>query len=264
MFFVVSKIVWFFAQPANILFFLVVSGAILLWTPWKRYARWLVTLAAAFAVFAVTIPAGAHFSLFIENRFPVPENMPAEVNGIIVLGGAVDQYVTKARGEISLGGSVERILRFSTLAQEFPDAKLVYTGGSGMVTRQEIKEADVVTPILQQLGIDTTRVIFENQSRNTYENALYSLELLQPEPDEKWILVTSATHMPRAVGSFRKVGWPGLIPYPTDFGFQGNESFGPPLYLTNGLGSLGAALHEILGLTSYYLTGKSDALIPAP
>lgn len=263
-FFVVSKIAWFFVQPTNILFFLVVSGGILLWTPWKRCARWLVTLAAAFAIFAVTIPLGAHFNLFVENRFPVPKNLPADVDGIIVLGGAVDQYVTKARGEISLGGSVERILRFSTLAQKFPDAKLVYTGGSGLVARQDVKETDVVAPILQQLGIDTTRVVFESQSRNTYENALYSLELLRPNPDEKWILVTSAAHMPRAVGSFRKVGWPGLLPYPTDFRFEGNEIFGPPLYLGSGLGSLGKALHELLGLIAYYLTGKSDALIPAP
>lgn len=264
MFFVLSKVAWFVVQPTNVLFVLVVSGAIFLWTPWKRLARWLITLAAAFSIFAITIPAGAYFNLFLENRFPVPADLPSDINGIIVLGGAVDQYVTKARGEASIGGSVERILRFSSLAQQFPDARLIYSGGSGLVTRQKIREADVVAPLLEQLGVDTIRVTFESQSRNTYENALHSFELMEPKFDEKWILVTSAAHMPRAAGSFRKAGWPGLIPYPTDFHFEGDETFGPPLYLGNGLGGISTALHELLGLTAYYLTGKTDALIPAP
>ena len=263
-FFVLSKIGWFFTQPANILFLLLIVGTLLLWTPWKPAARWVISVAAGLAIFAATIPVGPYFSLYLENRFPVPASMPSEIDGIVVLGGAVDQHVTKARGDVSLGGSVERIVKFTSLANAFPNAKLVYTGGSGLVSRQDLKEADFVAPVLQQLGLDPARVVFENQSRNTFENAVFTFELMHPKAGEKWILVTSATHMPRAVGAFRHAGWQHIIPYPTDFQFEGDESFGPPLSLWTGLGGLSAALHELLGLSAYYLTGKSSAFIPAP
>jgi len=264
MFFVLSKVFWFFLHPVNLVAFFLLAGTLLLWTPWKRCARWLLTIASIFVLLTAAIPIGNQFRLFLENRFPVPTELPDKVDGIVVLGGAVDQYVSAARGEVSVGGSVERIFRFAALAQTYPEAKLVYSSGSGLITRQELKEADAVAPLLKQLGLDTERVMLENQSRNTHENAVLTFDMVSPTPDQTWILVTSATHMPRAMGCFRQAGWSNLIAYPADFKFEGHESFAPPLYPSKGLGGLGGALHELLGLTFYYLTGKTDALIPAP
>lgn len=264
MFFVLSKVFWFFADPANVLFFLLLTGTILLWTRWKRTARFVLTGASVFALVVISIPIGTQLGLVLENRFPVPKALPEKVDGVVVLGGAVDQYITNARGEVALGGSAERIVRFSSLAREYPDAKLVYSGGSGYLTRQEIKEADVVASLLQDLGVNPEKVTFENQSRNTFENATMSYATASPGPDEVWILVTSAFHMPRAIGCFRKAGWQNIVAYPADFTLEGDETYAPPLYLAKGLGRLRWVLHELLGLTFYYLTGKTDALLPAP
>lgn len=264
MFFIASKVFWFFVHPFNAVCFLLLAGTLLLWSPWKRLAKWVLTFASVIVVFAASIPVGNQFSLFLENRFPVPQSLPDDVDGIVVLGGAVDQYVSRKRGEVALGDSTERIFRFADLAEQFPEAKLVYTGGSGLVTRQDVKEADVVAPVLHRLGVEPSRITYENLSRNTYENAVNSLDLMKPEADEVWILVTSAAHMPRAMGSFRQAGWPNLIAYPADFRFEGDEAFAPPLNPASGSAWIASALHELLGLTFYYLTGKTDALIPAP
>lgn len=264
MFFVLSKVLWFFVVPLNVLFLLLVIGAPLLWTRWQRIGRWLISVAAAFAIFLVLVPVGGNFSLWLENRFPSNPQLPEKVDGIVVLGGALQARISAKRNTLALSSSVERIVEFGGLAEKFPSAKLIFTGGSGSLLDQEFKEADYATPFLRRLGVAPERVIFENQSRNTYENATFSFDLAAPKDGETWVLITSAAHMPRAVGCFRKAGWSGLIPYPVDYSYAGDETFGPPLTIGSGSGRISKALHELLGLTFYYLTGKTDALFPAP
>lgn len=186
------------------------------------------------------------------------------MNGIIVLGGVVGARVTVTRGTAAVSGSVERLMGFADLAQRYPNARLVFTGGSGSLLYQEFKEGEIIAPILKKLGMNTLKITYEAQSRNTYESAVNSLELINPQSDEVWILVTSAAHMPRAVGVFRAVEWPNVIPYPVDYNTVGNHSFSPPLDLRRGLGGMKRAITEFTGLLAYYLTGRSDALIPAP
>jgi len=264
LFFVVSKIAGFFLIPINVVFLLLLVGVILIWSPWRRLGRWLLSIAAVISVFLALVPLGTGFNIWIENRFPANPALPDNVTGIVVLGGALDPRISAKREVTALNGSVERITEFARLAKRFPDARLIYTGGSGSLLHQGDKEADYAAPFLQQLGLDPQLVIFENQSRNTFENAVFSYDLASPKPGENWILVTSAAHMPRAVGCFRKAGWPGLIPYPVDYQYAGDENIMPPLSLSSGSGKLSSALHEILGLATYYLSGKTDALLPAP
>ena len=140
----------------------------------------------------------------LENRFPPPASLPQKIDGIIVLGGVVDQFVSRARRQTSINGAAERLTEFAHLAGRYPGARLVFSGGSGVHGRQDLKEAHFVGPVLARLGLDPKRVVFEDRSRNTAENARLSKELMKPGPGENWLLITSAFHMPRAVGSFRQ------------------------------------------------------------
>ena len=263
MFFILSKLFWFVANPANVLLVLLCVGAALLWSRWRRAGRWLVSLAAVLAIGLATLPMGSLMLLVLENRFPVAKTLPERVDGIIAIGGVVNQFVTRARGQVALSSSAERLTEFAVLARRYPEAKLVFTGGSGDLFRQDVKEADVLAPLFEVLGLDPGRVIIEDESRNTAENATATRELVEPGPGETWLLVTSGFHMPRTVGCFRKAGW-RVIPYPVDFLFQGDERFGLSFNLGKGLGHLGGGLHEWLGLVFYRLTGRTDALFPAP
>ena len=152
---------------------------------------------------------------------------------------------------------------FVALARRFPEARLVFSGGSGMVLQQDVKEAETARLFFAQMGLDTSRIVFEDQSRNTYENAHYTYKLLAPKANERWVLITSASHMPRSVGSFRKAGW-RPIPFPVDFSTLGTPQWHIGFNMVNGLRWFGTGLRAWLGLAAYRLLGRTDALFPGP
>ncbi|MBT5561067.1 MAG: YdcF family protein [Rhodospirillaceae bacterium] len=263
MFFYLSKIFWFFANPGNVLLIVLCLGAALVFRRRDKLGRRLLAIAAVLSLIVAVVPIGVNLIIVLENRFPVVHQLPEKVDGIIVLGGVVDEVVTKSRGQISIGGAVERLTEFASLSKKYPNAKLVFTSGSGKLLTQDIKEGDAVGPSLEGLGVDINRVQIENQSRNTYENAVMSKQLVNPDPAETWILITSAFHMPRTVGIFRQVGWKAL-PYPVDFQFTNEFLFTLTFNLIGGYGLLSQAIHEWLGLIFYRLTDKTDSLFPGP
>lgn len=263
MFFYLSKIFWFFADPGNVLLMVLCLGAVLVFRRRDKLGRRLLAFAAILSFIVAIVPIGINLLIILENRFPEVRQLPEKVDGIIVLGGVIDEVVTKSRGQISIGGAVERLTEFAALSKKYPNAKLVFTSGSGKLLTQNIKEGDAVGPFLDILGVDLNRVQIENQSRNTYENALMSKQMVNPGPQETWILITSAFHMPRTVGIFRQIGWK-VMPYPVDFGFTSEPVLTPTFNLIGGYGFLSRAIHEWLGLVFYRLTDKTDSLFPGP
>ncbi len=263
MFFSLSKILWVILNPGNIILIAHCLGTALAWTRWRRLGRWLVTGAAFVGLFFAVVPLGTWLIGALEDRFPPLNELPAQVDGIVVAGGIVDPAMTADRGQISVGGAAERLFEMAALAKRFPGAKLVFSGGSGSLLEQDQKESDAIVPLFRQLGIDPKRVIFENQSRNTAENAVFSYRAAAPKAGETWLLVTSAFHMPRAVGSFRKVGW-RVTPYPVDYYTRKEAALPLQFNFGYGLNSLSGALHEFVGLFFYWTGGKSDELFPGP
>lgn len=263
MFFSLSKILWVLANPGNLLLLGIVAGVLMLRTRWRRGGERLLVACAAVGVFLCVVPVGAVMVGALEDRFPAMHEPPPKVDGIVVAGGVVDPVMTHYRRQASIGGAAERLFAMASLAKRYPKAKLVFTGGSGRLFEQDKKEAHLVAPILRVLGVDPARVTFEDQSRNTTENAEFSRRLVDPKAGETWLLVTSAWHMPRAVGSFRKAGWP-VVAYPVNYRTTGESMPSFEFNFGYGIDSLGFAVHEYLGLLSYWLTGKSDALFPGP
>ena len=263
MFFTLSKVLWILADPGNLLLIVLMLGMLSLWTPWRRMGRRLVALTTLVLLGLAVFPVGANIIQSLENRFPPPAELPEQVGGIVVLGGMIDQIVSKKRGQPSINGAAERLTEFAVLARRYPDAKLVFSGGSGKLMSQDLKEADAVKPFLEALGMDMNRIIFEDESRNTHENAVLSKQLAQPGENEPWILITSAFHMPRSVGCFREAGWT-VIPYPVDYNTTGTEEIDPSFNLISGLSGASFAIKEWLGLMFYYLTGRTNTLYPAP
>jgi len=261
--FLLAKTFNFFLQPGLWVGFLLLGGTILLWSRWQRAGRWILTATMGFLVLVTTVPVGLMMIEALENRFPVVTKFNRPVDGIIVLGGSISQLTTKYRGQPSLTGGAERLTEFIALAKQHPNAKLVFSGGSGMALRQDVKEAETARLFFAQMGLDTGRVVFEDQSRNTFENALYSFKLVSPKPGERWVLITSAAHMPRSVGVFRKAGW-DIIPFPVDFATYGPEQRHVGLDMIGGLGRFGIGLRAWSGLLVYRLLGRTDALFPAP
>ncbi len=207
------------------------------------------------------IPIGSWLISPLETRFVTNPTLPVDIDGIIVLSGAELAHKTSFWNQVELGGSAERDLEFMKLAKKYPEAKLVFTGGSSSLLDQSYKSADVAKRLFTEHGFDTDRILFERQSRNTWENATNSKLLVQPQKNENWLLITTSWHMPRSVGIFCKIDWP-VIPYPVDHWTITDSLYRIEFSLAGHMSGLALALKEWIGLIVYYFTNKSSEIFP--
>lgn len=263
--FVLSKIFWIVFNPAHLLLLLGLAGVLAMFAPrrgLRAAGRGLVTAMVLAMVLLAVLPAGVWLGP-LENRFPAPESLPARIAGVIVLGGAVDAERSHRRGGPELTEAADRVAALVELARRYPEVRFVFTGGSGALLDEGEREADFLPDLLARLGAMPDRLILERDSRNTHENAVLSKALVNPRPGEPWVLVTSAFHMPRAVGAFRQNGW-SVVPYPVDFRSLGRLDWTSAPDLTRGLAEASLAAKEWIGLSAYRLFGWSDSLYPGP
>lgn len=222
-----------------------------------RLARWSgrVTLVALLAV--GIFPIGDILLRPLEAEFP-PRAAPEQIDGIVVLGGVEDQRATAAWGEPQLNEAAERLTAAAALAIVHPEARLVFSGGSGRLRSTVLGQPDipsVAVDFFVSLGIDPGRITWEDQSRNTAENAWFSYEVAAPASGETWVLVTSAFHMGRALASFDAAGWREIIPHPVDYR-TGSFNDGIGWNLSGNLEVLNIAIKEWVGRVAYRLTGR--------
>lgn len=267
MFFYASKILWWLVTPSNVLVGLVVLGVLLRATRFARWGRRFGVLGALGLVVAGPLPTGVWLARPLENRFPLmSQDMPAP-SGILVLGGSIDQVTTAARGgQVTIGAAPGRITEAVALARRYPQARLVFTGGSNAVfSRDGLDEAEAAKKLFIELGIAAERITIERESRNTWENAVFTKRIVNPKPGERWVMITSAWHMPRSVGIFRVAGF-DVVPYPVDFETRDNdrERYMPILPVSRGLDLVDRMSREWMGLLAYRLAGRTDAVLPAP
>jgi uncharacterized SAM-binding protein YcdF (DUF218 family) len=260
MLFALSKFVGGLLRPPTLL--LITLALALAWQRSRPRASRMLLIAAVLAVAGLHLAPGASWLVSpLENRFPQPA-LPEHVDGFIVLGGVIDTDASAATHQTELNESAGRITAAIALMHRYPDARMLFSGGAGLLFSQEHREADMAHDFLISLGVDTGHALFERNSRTTWENAVDSMEIAHPRQGETWLLVTSAWHMPRAVGCFRRAGWK-VTPYPVDyrgaevdqwFAFNGDEQ----------LRIATLALKEWVGLVAYRLLDRTDAFFPSP
>jgi uncharacterized SAM-binding protein YcdF (DUF218 family) len=261
MFFYLSKLIWFVLQPTNALVLCAAAGVGLLFLGWRRLGRALAALGVGGLLAGGLLPIGALLLRPLEDRFPPPQ-LPAQIDGVIVLGGAIGS----TRGLTSLNDSAARMTEAVALARRHPSARIAFTGGdASLVIADDTTEAEAAVRFLVSLGVARDRLILEDQSRNTRENAVLLKPLLPMQPGQRWLLVTSAWHMPRSVGVFRTAGY-DVTPYPVDFATEGDARDVLRLNrsLSYGLGLLDLAVKEWIGLIAYRLAGYTGSLLPGP
>jgi uncharacterized SAM-binding protein YcdF (DUF218 family) len=264
MFFSLSKILGFFAYPSNVLIAIGLLGLVLLLTRFTRLASWLIVTSLVLIAVAGLSPLGNALILPLEQRFPPWDASRGPPDGIVLLGGMISPDVSAARGAVALNEAAERITVTAELARRYPNARIVLTGGSNALIFDEGIEAVFAVRQLEALGVAHDRIAAEEQARNTIENAVFSRLVANPKPGERWLLVTSAHHMPRAMAVFRAAGFP-VEAYPVDWRTRGPiDMVRPFASLGDGLRRTDTALHEWAGLLAYRLTGKTADLFPAP
>lgn len=263
MFFVTSKLFWMFASPVDLLMIAALLGVLFSVGRHARTGRRVAIGALVILIAASTTPIGALLMAPLEDRFPQPPADMAPPYGIIILGGAINDGASKARGQIVFGEG-ERVVQAAILAERYPMARIVFSGGSGSLFDSVSTEGLGARRLLGELGVDPARVTLEDRSRNTDENARFTAAIVHPEPSQRWLLVTSAYHMPRSMGLFEKDGF-DVVAYPVAYRTLGpgqGESW--DVDPARNLRTFEIAAKEWIGLAVYWATGRIDQLFPGP
>ena len=263
-FFLASKLGGLFVTPTNGLVFLLLAAIAM--SRFGRTQRWGQRLAvgAAIVLFAIAVfPIGDGLLALLERRFPPLQRCSGSdvstPGGIILLGGAIGPVLTNGRIEDNLGEAADRIRFAAKLARDYPGAPVLVSGGEVFENGTDRSEAQAMADLLVELGVSRDRIVLESQSRTTAENAAF---IAQKAGGTRLLLVTSAFHMPRSVGTFRKAGL-DVIAAPTDWRVTDNT----PLLLfsaSENLRKVDIAAREDIGLLAYWITGRTDALLPGP
>jgi len=263
MFFVAAKVLWFAFQPSSVLAVCLAAGLLSVSSGRVEAGKsWLIA-AVSLVVIAVS-PIPQLMTLVLEQRFERADLDAGPVTGILLLGGGEEAPVVSRRHVHAINEAGERLTETVALSRRLPMARIVAVGGSGRLTPQKLAESGAMGQMLLSLGVDATRLEVEGKSRDTWENAQFARDLVQPKAGERWLLVTSAWHMPRAMGAFRKTGF-AVEPWPVDYRTVGWEG----IYVayssfSEGLARLDVTSREYVGLLVSWLNGRSSALFPAP
>lgn len=260
MYFFLSNTFGFFSQPTNVILFLAAVGFVLM--PFRRrLARTLLIGTSISLVVAGLSPLGNMLLTPLEQRFP-GLNYPEGIDGVIVLGGSYDRI----RGYLStvlLDDNTEAFTVVASLARRYPDAKIIFSGGTTVPDIYVPPEAAAAKQLFLSFGIEPSRLVIEDQSRNTRENARLTFDMVKPKSGSRWLLVTNAFHIPRAVGTFRKAGF-DVVAFPVGWRTNGwRDFFWPAPSVTENLRRVDVATREWVGMIVYWVMGFSKSLFPA-
>lgn len=194
----------------------------------------------------------------LEAQYPEPPTQASlqAFVGVVVLGGALESaYVWQGHTQPALNDAAERMTEAVHLMQQDAHLRLLFSGGDGELLSDGLPEAARAKLFFERMGLAAQRLRYEAASRTTYENALLSARLPGIHPTQRWLLLTSAWHMPRAMAAFQKVGW-NVSAYPVDFRAASDTPWSQ-YSLQRGASKWNLALHEWLGLLAYRLSAQA-------
>lgn len=267
MFYLASKVFWLFAQPSSLSAIALLAGfGVLALTPRRKLGLSLATGGLILMLGGGFLPIGNYFVFPLEQRFS-NQQLPAPsdaVEGIIILGGFEDGWVSAGRDGLAVNEAAERLTEGVRLARRWPQAKVVFTGGVGGLIARGSDAAGPVGGYLEDVGIAPERIVLEPRARNTTENATFAKQLLQPKQGQRWLLVTSAYHMPRSIGVFRAAGFE-VIAVPVDYRTRDSRDLVRMFSsIPAGLERFDLGVREWIGLLGYWLSGRTGTLFPGP
>ena len=261
-FFILSKTVQFCIEPLNWVIIFIFFGLLFLSLRKPHLCKRFLVFALLDLLIIRWLPTSEVFLRSLENAIPkmdIAKLSENEIGGIIILGGAIEGgEIALDRGEISIYSSAERVTKAFQLIRKYPDLPFIFSGFSGRITPRGVSEADAFKQLIQEQGLASRDGYYENQSRNTYENAVFIkpmiVELEKGRPAKPWLLVTTASHMYRSVKIFQKQGL-NVIPVPVDYQ-TANSLQWTAFDLVDGAQNWNNLAHEIIGLFAYWITGK--------
>ena len=256
--FYISKIIWFLLSPINLILVLLSLVFIFNLINFNRLSKFFFFLTLLFFLISGILPIGSYLGYVLEKKYHFSNYYPNQVDGILILGGATDPYLSDKYNQVILNDSGERLIESVLLINKYPDAKIIFSGGSGSLFYPELDHATVAKKFFENMEINNN-IIYEEQSRNTFENILYSKTIVMPKDSENWLLVTSAFHLNRSLAVASKLDWK-LIPYATDFRHPKKFTWKVSFNFLSNFSEFDHSTHEWIGIIYYYFMGRLDSL----
>jgi uncharacterized SAM-binding protein YcdF (DUF218 family) len=253
MFFTLSKITAFLLSPLTWIMVLLLLGLITAKATRKKILLWAA--AVLFYLFANPFLTDELVRLW-ETEGTDRQHLFEKYEAGVVLGAGM-ATVDKSTGKITFRHNGDRIFQALDLYHSGKIGKIILSGGSGSMVFRDVLEADLVRQFLLDLGYPPKDIVAENRSRNTYDNARYTADMLEKEhPGKKVLLITSALHMRRAEACFKKQGI-AVLPFVTE------KIAGPRRYDfahlfipdVDNLKNLEDLIHEVAGYLAYRVMG---------
>ncbi len=261
LFFILSKLAWGILSPINLIVMMMSIGTLFLIFNKVVLAKLYLIPTMLLTTALLIYPISDYLMHPLETRFQKPKELPQNIDGIIVLGGGEERKLSLDWKTAEMGAGGDRFIAAAILAKAYPSSPILFSGGSGLLNKSYSRDdVKIAEQLLTAVGINKQRLIIESRSRNTYENFSFLSPLL-PEKSGQYLLVTSAFHMPRAMGIARKQGV-NVIPYPVDYRSNSTAFRQYDFNLFEHLKVLEPAWREWVGLTVYYWTGKTTSWFP--
>ena len=255
----ISKFIWVIFAPLNFLVILLVIGFLFNLIGKKIFSKIIYIFSLLFFILVGIFPTGNLLLFKLEQYYQPPSIIPNYIDGVLILGGPSSAKLTIDYNQVSFNEAGERLIESIKIIKNNNPKKIIFSGGSIKQTFNN-SHAYVANKFYSEMGIDISQITFEFKSRNTYENILFSKKIAQPKKDEIWLIITSSFHMRRAMNISKKLEWK-FIAYPVDFR-TGKEliSLKPNFNLLENFNSFNLASHEIVGLISYFILGRSSKI----
>lgn len=255
-------LLWSLLSPSQLVLWAAIAGALLLIMGRARWGRRLCIAGGAGIFLFGLLPLSHYVAYPLESRFPQPV-LPPGVDGIVLLAGAERPMATEAFDEPQLNSMGGRYATALRLAARYPEARFVFTGGPPVdAGTGRLGQTGVAEKLLTTVGLEPSRLAFEQRSNDTCESAFNTKAFVQPRPEDTWVVVTSAMHVPRTVACFRAAGW-NVIPQPADRRVVRGGWNAGSFRIADNLALFDVAMHEWLGLAYYRATGRTRELLPA-
>lgn len=257
--FFVSKFFWILINPFSLFIYLFVISFFLLILKKYRISKIVFFFSLLYILFISIFPIGKIAFYVLEKEFYEKIIYPKDIHGILILGGAIDPFLSNKHNSVEFNESAERMIESIYLINKYKKAKIIFSGGSGYLNKPSLDHAKIAKIFYKNMNIDISRIHFENKSRNTFENIIFSKKFADPVNNKNWLLITSASHMRRSLLISEKINWK-LFPYAVDFKQSKDTSFYPSLSFFSNFNSFQRASHEWLGLISYYMMGRTERI----
>jgi len=254
--FYLSKILNFFINPLYILFLIIlIQLFIIFFIQSKKLVVFFSKLFLILFLFFGYSPLSNFLLSKMEDYIQTSKYPVQQLTGVIVLGGSFNSGLeSKERNEVSLNSSAERLTKALEIYKKNPRILILFSGFSNEITPKGWNESDMAKKFFLDQGVKIDNLIFEKQSRNTFENIKYSKDIITNYKGT-WGLITSANHMPRSFFVFKKQGLI-LEPINVDYKTGTSRMFWINFDISSGLSNWSVILRELIGITYYKITNK--------